>query len=183
MLLHPCPHCKKLCLSEQEWSRHINEQHAETKTAETRHMCTICKRGFSTEASLKRHNKSHMPTAANYKYNCDVRGCTWLGSDNYAAYIAHKATHTGKKPFQCSQCDKSYTSKQSLQGHERTHGQIDRIPCLYAPDCDKTFKENRYLKEHIKTKHNNEAVYCNECGKAFRNRVARNTHYHDTGHK
>ena len=142
-------------------------------------MCDECDKGFATKASLNRHMKTHK---GGFTYTCDYENCDWNGSDNQAAYIAHMASHSGKKPFQCKTCPKSFTTKQSLEKHEKGHGTFTRIKCIYE-NCKRTFKDMCYLNDHLRNDHGGEPYYCSVCDQPFRNRALRQKHCNETGHK
>lgn len=68
------------------------------------------------------------------------------------------------KPYACPECDKSYTRKDHLQGHMRTHTGDRPYKCS---ECDSTFAYNHVLKNHMRS-HTGERPYkCTECDKSF----------------
>ena len=38
-------------------------------------------------------------------------------------------THTGEKPYQCSQCDQIFSTQSDLKTHLRTHGRENPYQC------------------------------------------------------
>lgn len=68
------------------------------------------------------------------------------------------------KPHACPECDKTYTRKDHLKGHMRTHTGDRPYKCT---ECDSTFAYNHVLKNHMRS-HTGERPYkCTECDKSF----------------
>ena len=54
--------------------------------------------------------------------------------------------HTDKKPYKCSQCDKSFAQKSNLTLHMRTHTGEKPHPCS---QCDNPYVRKSDLINHI----------------------------------
>uniref|UniRef100_UPI0014869F83 zinc finger protein 431-like n=1 Tax=Arvicanthis niloticus TaxID=61156 RepID=UPI0014869F83 len=69
----------------------------------------------------------------------------------------HERNHTGKKPYECNQYGKDFSSHSGLQIHERTHNGEKPYEC---GKCDKAFARSSHLQYHKRT-HTGEKPY--EC--------------------
>nr|XP_056721978.1 zinc finger protein ZFP2-like [Euleptes europaea] len=92
--------------------------------------------------------------------------CTECGkSFNRSATLkSHQRLHTGDKPFECLECGKSLCDKSSLIQHQRIHTGEKPYKCL---ECGKSFIQSSKLTRHRRM-HTGEKVHsCSYCGKNF----------------
>ena len=70
----------------------------------------------------------------------------------------------GKKPYNCSLCDKSFSDKNKLKKHLR----ILKNKTHICPNCNQKFHIKSDLKKHFDTVHEGKPHKCSLCGKNFK---------------
>ena len=156
--------------------------HKETHSKVKQHICEKCGKGFTHEVGLR----AHWATVP----NCDLMNSTskeWKCDQcedkfsKIASYLAHyRVTHKGTpmnlvgviELHHCDQCSEAFASIGGLNNHKKFVHQGIKHRTQRAkeacPYCGKLVNRSTALREHIKSKHENDTPYeCTECPKAF----------------
>jgi len=150
----PRPYLCTVCDKRFTQKGHL-KHHSERHTANTVHICSQCEKSFSSRCKLRRHMNIHAS-----KYQCSECGRCFDNSSNLAV---HRRSHSGEKPFECSVCNKRFTSNH-LVSHSRIHTGEKPYKCHV---CDKAFNWSGNLNTHMRV-HTGEKPYkCSLCDKSF----------------
>ena len=116
-------------------------------------------RGFESESSWW-----ELGTGSNFGFQCQVAGCAAILSSKYHLMRHVKSVHSGDEKVVCDICNKTYSSKHSLNTHLLTHSQEKKHKCRY---CNTRFRLAATLKRHER-RHTGERPHkCPVCTQCF----------------
>lgn len=158
---HECRYCGKKFHYES-----ILKQHMYIHTDERPYKCKVCCKGFNSKYTLNNHSYIHTDTKP---FNCEF--CDYACRDS-STLRKHQQRHMGiVKRYQCTLCDKSYSSKSRLTVHvTEVHLEIN-VNKWKCDNCNKVFKSSKVLKSHVKNVHERAyACKCEICGAIMSNK-------------
>ncbi|XP_070572577.1 uncharacterized protein [Ptychodera flava] len=106
--------------------------------------CQVCNRKLLTKDTFR----THMYTHPEVRYSCTICG-EEFARDKFRR--SHELTHRTTPVFKCQYCEKIYSQKKNLRGHEKLH-MGDKIPCR-CNVCGDWFKTKVSLLQHIQELH------------------------------
>ncbi|XP_017074550.1 transcription factor grauzone [Drosophila eugracilis] len=158
-LEHTCEICCKSFANIHRLRRHIQSIHEDLH----RHVCDICGKKFKFKPSFERHLLEHQGVVAP-AVECPVCG-VWLKNEH--SLRLHRFTHDSTDTV-CPHCGKTCTSRTALRGHVKyAHKLTTNLQCTF---CEKTFKQQRNLDEHMAIHTGLQLYNCPHCPKECRSR-------------
>lgn len=173
-----------------------------TSNGSKRHPCgwVHCTESFDTHAELTAHIAEVHVGSGKTEYECGWVGCerarqgrkfqqkqkvlrhiqTHTGDRPYVCSECHKRfseastltqhmrTHTNERPYKCDfpGCNKSFSVIGSLTIHKRTHTGDRPFKCPY-PNCSRQFSESSNLNKHLRVHRGEKPFECPECKRRF----------------
>ncbi|XP_017052263.1 transcription factor grauzone isoform X2 [Drosophila ficusphila] len=158
-LEHTCEICCKSFANIHRLRRHIQSIHEDLH----RHVCDICGKKFKFKPSFERHLLEHQGVVAP-AVECPVCG-VWLKNEH--SLRLHRFTHDSTDTV-CPHCGKTCTSRTALRGHVKyAHKLTTNLQCTF---CEKSFKQQRNLDEHMAIHTGLQLYNCPHCPKECRSR-------------
>ncbi|GFO02203.1 Zinc finger protein 84 [Plakobranchus ocellatus] len=175
--------------SNSELLNHVRFQH---RNGQFRYACPICKKSFRVRAQLREHHKVehlgrvefscdtcpkkfksakvfHRHSAlckinSEISYPCPTCGLSFSTKQKLERH--ERGSHTGEKPFQCTECSCRFAMKCDLAAHMKVHDQ-KRSRLFQCHVCGKTFFERYYLPRHMLQHQGIKNFSCQHCGDLF----------------
>ncbi|XP_063544839.1 zinc finger protein 79-like [Cydia strobilella] len=145
----PCLVCGETLSTDEELQAHAKERHSTDQFK-----CVQCDKTFASSKSYevhhqrvhlnvrwrksrdKRARRTHSDPPKRKEAMCEVCG---KACESNAALVYHQRSHTGERPYKCTQCPKSFTMPQALivstlyLYHQRSHTGERPYKCTQCP--------------------------------------------------
>lgn len=131
-----------------------------------------CTESFDTHAELTAHITQVHVGSGKTEYECGWVGCERAQQGRKFSQkqkvLRHIQTHTGDRPFVCSECHKRFSEANTLAQHMRIHTNERPYKCDF-PGCNKAFSVIGSLTIHRRTHTGDRPFKCPYpgCGKQF----------------
>lgn len=124
--------------------------------------CDTCSEIFHNHSEYTKHTKTH----GKHRFQCLV--CNRWFAQRYLLN-AHTKTHSGAKNFECSTCQKRFTTKTNLDRHIRVIHHLQKSH--KCTTCQKTFSQLSTLKLHQSVHMAAREFVCDICSSKFKTEV------------
>lgn len=114
---------------------------------------------FTEKLHLESHKRAHRRANARRSLTTSTAGTTTSSSSSTSSVA-------NAKPFPCSTCGKSYTTRSNLWEHEQSHQGGIKLFC--CPICSKGFTRRRHVELHLLIHSGTYLYSCAACGRNFR---------------
>lgn len=136
---------KYFCTSE------LKKHKLRVHTKERRFICKYCSKQFYAPNELNVHLRKHID---NNSYKCTYDNCKRIFTQSSELKYHVKSYHIGERTFKCSNCVKSYFTKQHLKQHfENNHFEGLRERKFLCNICEKYFYRQSTLAKHLRFVH------------------------------
>ncbi|KAI5634114.1 zinc finger protein Xfin [Phthorimaea operculella] len=123
------------------------------------HACIYCNKRFLHLDTLQVHKKTHEGEAVVLKCNF----CLEEMADE-EILKTHEATHEGPRPYLCTICNRTYTKKETMIYHRKSHSGGGAKSCEFICDiCSKSFNAQCKLQRHLVSHNTEKFVLRYEC--------------------
>ncbi|XP_071540795.1 uncharacterized protein [Panulirus ornatus] len=156
--------------NDQEKVKDVTQTEADKKMLISQpYKCGECKARYRSKVALLRHAVKH---SGEKPFACSECG---KGLSSQCALSEHMNIHTNNRPHRCDECGLESRQLSVHLRHLLTHQSHPEH--LYSCSvCAKTFKQNEYLRKHMR-KHTGEKPFaCRECSKSFTCKSELNRH-------
>jgi len=94
----------------------------------------------------------------------------------------HQLLHSGEKPHQCPECNKTFAQARYLKTHQKLHSEERPYKCKH---CGKTFRWPGNLRGHLELHKQNRSYRCDHCGTSFSHHasLSRHINHHCSAYK
>ena len=136
------PLCEEQFDSKKEILQHRKDVHNKV------YQCEVCMDLFIAKEHLTSHViQVHLEKDETKLHSCEVCGYSTLNLTKLKEHI--NALHIQKRKYKCNICDFAAKTKDTLNGHMKTHDGFRHFPCEH---CGQVLKSARILRNH-KCKH------------------------------